>query len=84
MKHYYESNSPGNHVRLELRRDACLHITRNKEKLASVDVEVIFDMLQGFLHDTNCTRPGIRRRKALLEFATEGKHSHEAHQQEEP
>lgn len=74
MKHYYESNSPGNHVRLELRRDACLHITRNKEKLASVDVEVIFDMLQGFLHDTNCTRPGVRVRKKFFEYAVHKMH----------
>lgn len=65
-KQAIEFHSPGNHVRLEYRKDGQLHILLNKETIAKIDVEYVHDMTCNFLIDTRCTRPGVRRRAAKL------------------
>lgn len=63
-----EYHTPGNHVRLHIGADARIHITRNKEEILSIDVEPVFDELVAFLVKSKCRRPGVRRRKAMVEF----------------
>lgn len=64
-KQFCEIVTVGSRVKLEFRKDACLHVLVNGEDLAKFDAEVLHDMVFTFFQDSNCTRPGFRRRKAM-------------------